>query len=580
MGMWDEMVLHQSMFKQRYAKKPIELTSIRFELSPSEEEARNWTMEDWRRFLDEFIREMDGISKVNHIGKKKGKAATSVKPTNIANSQYFAALHRDSKSGIPHLHLVVNRIDMDGNLNDVKFIGERAVMAAKAINQRHGWKDAMDIRQERIAEVTKACMDVLRSMPFFDWDEYADRLRAKGYDIELIRDKNGQGRVHGYRFKFGKTTIKASELGVGRNLTASKIGNTFRKLHPQPTPVAVGQRPSPSVSNATTLDSRNTASQGGLSRTSNVAKPDLPAGLRKIIEVDGERFSIVMPRTAYDTMNSCIEVPENGSASHTDILNVAMLLFMNYLDAATSMSESCGGGGSPGSGWGRDKDDDDREWARRCAMQANTLCKPIKRGMNDNFSNKNGMGRNKKDATQDVLNLYNQMQEDENIESGKEEIKVTLKEIESAKKALYEAKEELGNAYRRLESTKVALMAAHRSTDNIVDSICHAIVKAEQSNLKVGINDEGVAQLDKRNNTAISAFKQALDEHEKRINDLFTHQQKELKRIRNIEEGAYFNGSTYAWMFGLAFLSWSIIFVEITIGYASHFFRKLKTSES
>ena len=37
MGMWDEMVLHQSMFKQRYAKKPIELTSIRFELSPSEE---------------------------------------------------------------------------------------------------------------------------------------------------------------------------------------------------------------------------------------------------------------------------------------------------------------------------------------------------------------------------------------------------------------------------------------------------------------------------------------------------------------------------------------------------------------
>ena len=46
------------------------------------------------------------------------------------------------------------------------------------------------------------------------------------------------------------------------------------------------------------------------------------------------------------------------------------------------------------------------------------------------------MGRNKKDATQDVLNLYNQMQEDVNIESGKEEIKVTLEEIESAKKAL------------------------------------------------------------------------------------------------------------------------------------------------
>lgn len=379
MGMWDEMVLHQSMFKQRYAKKPIELTSIRFELSPSEEEARNWTMEDWQKCLDEFIHEIDHISKVNHIGKRKGKAATSVKPTNIASSQYFAALHRDSKSGIPHLHLVVNRIDMNGNLNDVKFIGERAVMAAKAVNQHHGWKDAMDIREERIEKITNVCMDVLRSMPVFDWNVYANRLRDKGYDIELVRDKTGQAKVHGYRFTFGRTTIKASELGVGRNLTASKIENTFRKLHPQTSPV--GQRPSASPLRPSSLDSRNTAMSSGQSRSNDVAQSAIPARLRKIIEVDGERFNIVMPRTAYDTMNSCIEVPENGSASHNDILNVAMLLFMNYLDAATSMSESCGGGGSSDSGWGRDKDEDDHDWARRCARQASSLCKPIKRGM-------------------------------------------------------------------------------------------------------------------------------------------------------------------------------------------------------
>lgn len=377
MGMWDEMVLHQSLFKQKYAKKPIELTSIRFELSPSEEEARNWTMEDWQKCLDEFIHEIDHISKVNHIGKRKGKAAASVKPTNIASSQYFAALHRDSKSGIPHLHLVVNRIDMNGNLNDVKFIGERAVMAAKAVNQHHGWKDAMDIREERIAKITNVCMDVLRSMPVFDWNAYANRLRDKGYDIELVRDKTGQAKVHGYRFTFGRTTIKASELGVGRNLTASKIENTFRKLHPQTSPV--GQRPSASPLRPSSLDSRNTAISSGQSRSNDVAQSAIPARFRKIIEVDGERFNIVMPRTAYDMMKNSIEVPENGSASHNDVLNVAMLLFMNYLDAATSMSESCGGGGSPGSGWGRDKDEDDRDWARRCAMQANWLCKPIKR---------------------------------------------------------------------------------------------------------------------------------------------------------------------------------------------------------
>lgn len=174
------------------------------------------------------------------------------------------------------------------------------------------------------------------------------------------------------------------------------------------------------------------------------------------------------------------------------------------------------------------------------------------------------MGRNKKDAAQDVLTLYNQMQEDESIESGKEEIHATLNEIESAKEALSSVIKELTEANRTMRLTK-ALMAVQKSTENVVDGICNTIVKAEQSDLKVGINDEGLNQLNERNNTAIAAFKQALDEHEKRINVLFTHQQKELKRIRNIEEGAYFNGRTYAWMFGLAFISWAIILVEITI---------------
>ena len=47
------------------------------------------------------------------------------------------------------------------------------------------------------------------------------------------------------------------------------------------------------------------------------------------------------------------------------------------------------------------------------------------------------MGRNKKDAAQDVLNLYNQMQEEEVTENGKSEINVAIKEIEAAKTALH-----------------------------------------------------------------------------------------------------------------------------------------------
>lgn len=81
---------------------------------------------------------------------------------------------------------------------------------------------------------------------------------------------------------------------------------------------------------------------------------------------------------AYKAMKETIESSDE-SVQFENVLNVAMLLFMNYVDAATSMSESCGGSGSTPSNWGKDKDEDEREWARRCAQLANWLCKPIRR---------------------------------------------------------------------------------------------------------------------------------------------------------------------------------------------------------
>ncbi len=54
-----------------------------------------------------------------------------------------------------------------------------------------------------------------------------------------------------------------------------------------------------------------------------------------------------------------------------------MLLFLDMIDAATTVSESCGGGGSaPSSGWGKDDDEDERERARRCLQMAHAMCKP------------------------------------------------------------------------------------------------------------------------------------------------------------------------------------------------------------
>ena len=366
MGMWDEMVLHMNRFKQKFARKPIDKTSIRIEVSPSMNESDGWSLDDWRHFTEEFVDELDQVTKTPD-GKHKNLART-----NIKNSQYFAALHYDAKSGIPHLHLVVNRIDKDGNINDCHFIGERAVAAAQAINQRHGWKDPMEIREEHLQLIADDCMDILKSLPRFDWTGYETMLTKRGYKVKLQRDK--EKVVRGYSIKMGNSSYKSSELGTGRKLMPSQIETTWRSLHPVQKPTAV-QVQKPVDSKKPITDSMSTV------RTSSPqAKPTATStDYQHVVLIDGEQKQLSIPERVYKELDCNIVVPENSDATHVDILKVAMLLFLNYVDAATAMSESYGGGGGTGTGWGRDKDEDELEWARRCAMKANWLCKPMAR---------------------------------------------------------------------------------------------------------------------------------------------------------------------------------------------------------
>ena len=98
-------------------------------------------------------------------------------------------------------------------------------------------------------------------------------------------------------------------------------------------------------------------------------------------------YSILVDKQMYEVNipNHIQEVFVNEFATSDDLnvsnlAKVAALLFAEYIDAATSIASSGGGGGSPGTGWGKDKDEDGRNWALRCARMAKWLCKPISRG--------------------------------------------------------------------------------------------------------------------------------------------------------------------------------------------------------
>ena len=350
-AMYGRMMLVQRKFAENINKgRPLGRNVIRIEISPSEEESRGWTMNDWASLSNEFIRVFDSI---DLSGKTK---RASSKQTNLKGSQYIAALHRDSKSGILHLHIDANRVDMEGRINDSHKIGERAVMAANIINERRGWMQSEEIGIRHRQEISVCCMEILRKMDKFSWKQYEAELTKRGYKVHLQEKESGG--VYGYSIKRGNAIYKSSVLGIGRSLTPSKIEATWAKLHPQERK----SEPTKPISQQT--------------RTADITPISQPVIKHYNIATDEyHSYHVEIPEAADNIIRQNCSLEEaHPLAKLEEIQHTALLLFAGYLDAATSMATASGGGSDTG-GWGRDKDEDELEWARRCARMANSMCK-------------------------------------------------------------------------------------------------------------------------------------------------------------------------------------------------------------
>ena len=355
LAMWSRMMQLQHYFmKDKGNRKPIERKALRFEISPTIEESKGWTMQDWLRLAEEFI---DVLDSIDYRPKNKD---VKLRHTNIKNSQYVVSLHFDSKSSIPHLHIVANRIDNMGNTNDAHYIGERAAHAANILNEKYGWVQSMQRREENIKQISDDCLTVLKEMPQFDWNTYCRMLRNKGYDIQLKKDSIG--KVCGYTIRKGNSIYKSSLLGNSRNLMPSKIEETWRKLH---------------QSSRAEQDSMMT-SRTESTNVSSTEKSNSSMVYHYSILADKQMYEVNIPKHIQGIFAN--EFATSDDLNVSNLAKVAVLLFSEYIDAATSIASSGGGGGSPGTGWGKDKDEDERNWAFRCARMAKWLCKPMSRG--------------------------------------------------------------------------------------------------------------------------------------------------------------------------------------------------------
>ena len=375
-AIWYMMKHHCQLHQQdRTVGRSLERLMVQFVISPSKEEATNFTMKDWANLQDESLETLDSVGLIPTDMKKEVKA-------NFRNSMNVGGLHSDSKSGTLHLHMDCCRVDLDGNTNDVHDIHKRAMMAAEIINMRHGWKQPKEIRDMRREEIADFCEYTLQKMQEFDIDFYFKMLRMKGYEVTPRYDKSK--KLVGYTIGKNASVFKASE--IGRRFMASQLEATWKKFHPKPTQVRV--KPASPTVTPSSRPSRPVTPKPTSTQTKvqpRVQAKPVPSFTSFNIETPIGNKAVVIPNSVKDIFLKEAQVPEgNDTATVENVAHTAMLLFAGYIDATTSLSESCGGGGSsvPESGWGKKDDEDERAFARRCLLMAHSMYKPktVKRG--------------------------------------------------------------------------------------------------------------------------------------------------------------------------------------------------------
>lgn len=348
-GVWDMMK----------ARAPKGKNVIRIEVSPAKEHTEHFTMKDWEQLWDDFVREFDSMEFKDKHGEVYSHKA------NLAGSIYSVWLHKESDGGIPHLHAAVCRKDNEGRTNNDHNIHLRAQYAAERVARKRGWTTAMDIRRSNADEVAAELIDILRSMPSWSWSDYVAIIREKGYTLEERRDK--QGVLRGYTVGKDDVIYKASELGKGRNLMASKIETTWSRLHNQVVTELKqddnkvnGQAVTSHETNAETVSDKPVIDYSTYSSWKDGTS-------RYDLVHEGKDYRFYIPDKVMQLFDDEFDYRE--TANHKELTDYAVALFVGMMDVPTVPSG--GGGGTSGDlPWGRKEDEDEMERARRCVRTA------------------------------------------------------------------------------------------------------------------------------------------------------------------------------------------------------------------
>lgn len=182
-------------------------------------------------------------------------------------------------------------------------------------------------------------------------EELDKKLRQLKTDLQLTEDKIAERKA-----QLLTATEQLRELNHNRAELQQDYDDMQRKIN----------REMPALQQKTYHDMEaigwEVAAQDAIERSSQMEafRSELPPELET-------KFNSLFDGSMFEAM-----------ATHAaEMTAVAGALFLGYVDhQATQYAESMGGGGGPGSGWGRKKDEDDMAFGRRCFFLARNMLAP------------------------------------------------------------------------------------------------------------------------------------------------------------------------------------------------------------
>ena len=142
-----------------------------------------------------------------------------LKNLGLENNQYIMAVHRSTQT--PHIHIIVNRISLNGSAHNDQFISKKAQESAEIIAKKYGLITAKEIKmikdlslkaiKNEISEVHK-----FAKMKSKNFDQYKDYMYSKGVIVEPTINLNNE--LQGYKLVHKESDIKFKASQINKKV--------------------------------------------------------------------------------------------------------------------------------------------------------------------------------------------------------------------------------------------------------------------------------------------------------------------------------------------------------------------------